>query len=179
MVLDTGEEKTYETVMYDLVLQQHRRGHLGMLLVVVLNEVLVANSFLLLHHHRDLDHLAEAGSARVASFEDHDGRGWEGKARSRGVHRSGRSDPDPTHRSGLGAADFSGLEKRLTMRLPISQPPTSGVLVDSPLSAHFCSASLLDLVAVRFAIRSSSPPPFLLVSALACHSSPSNMATIV
>jgi hypothetical protein len=67
------DEKTYETVTYNLMLQQHGRGHLGMLLIVVFDEIVVTDPLLLLHQYCDLDDLSETGSARIPGFEDHGG----------------------------------------------------------------------------------------------------------
>jgi hypothetical protein len=67
------DEATYETVTYNLMLQKYRRGHLGVLLIVMLDEIIVIDALFLLHHHRDLHDLSEACSARVASFENHAG----------------------------------------------------------------------------------------------------------
>ena len=63
---------TYKTVRYDIMLFQHGRGHLRMLVVVVLYEVFITHTGFLLHEDCGFHDFAEAGRVGVACFEDHD-----------------------------------------------------------------------------------------------------------
>lgn len=60
--------KTYKTICNTIMLLKHRRSHLGMLMVVVLDEVLVAHAGFLLHEDRDFDHFAETRGIGIAGF---------------------------------------------------------------------------------------------------------------
>lgn len=57
--LVSGDD-AYETVRDDVVLLQYWRGHLGMLVVVVLDESLVADSWLFTDEDGCFDDLTEA-----------------------------------------------------------------------------------------------------------------------
>lgn len=61
----------YEAVRYHVVLLQHVRGHLGVLVVVVVDEVFVAHAGFLLDEDAGFDDFAEACGVGVAGFEDH------------------------------------------------------------------------------------------------------------
>lgn len=50
------------------MLLKHRRSHLGMFMVVVLDEVLIAHAGFLLHKDRGFDHFAETGGIGIAGL---------------------------------------------------------------------------------------------------------------
>ena len=63
----------YKTVRDHVVLLQHRRSHLSVLVVVMLDEVGIAHSGLLSHEDGGFDDFAEACCRGIAGFEDHSG----------------------------------------------------------------------------------------------------------
>ena len=62
------KEKTYKTIGNTIMFLEHRRSHLGMLMVVVLDEVLIAHAGFLLHEDGGLDHFAETRGISIAGF---------------------------------------------------------------------------------------------------------------
>ena len=63
--------EAYKTVRDDIVLLQHWCCHLGVLVVVVLDEVFIAHAGFLLHQDGGLDYFPESSCVWVAGFEDH------------------------------------------------------------------------------------------------------------
>lgn len=72
MDMEGGDEgDTYQGICDHIMLLEYRRSHLGMLVVVMLDEVRVAHAWFLLDQDGGFDDFAEAYSVRVACFEDH------------------------------------------------------------------------------------------------------------
>ena len=63
--------KSYETVSYDIVLLQYRSGHLSMLVVVMLDEVLIAHARFLLHEYCGFDDFSKTCCVWIACLENH------------------------------------------------------------------------------------------------------------
>ena len=54
-----------------MMLLKHGRSHLGMFMVVMLDEVVIAHAGFLLHEDCGFDHFAETRGIGIASFQDH------------------------------------------------------------------------------------------------------------
>jgi hypothetical protein len=65
--------KAYKTVGDNVMFLQYWRSHLGVLVVIMLDESLVAHAGFLLYEDCSLDDLAEAGCVWIAGFEHHVG----------------------------------------------------------------------------------------------------------
>ena len=64
--------RTYQRVVDDVVFLEHWGRHLGVLVIVVLDEGFVAHPGLLLDEHAYFGYFAEARCAGVTGFQDHD-----------------------------------------------------------------------------------------------------------
>nr|POE72907.1 hypothetical protein CFP56_30846 [Quercus suber] len=62
---------TYKRVGQDVVFLQHRRGQLGVPVVIVLDEGRVAHAWLLLDEDRRFGHFPETRRVGISGFEDH------------------------------------------------------------------------------------------------------------
>ena len=65
--------QAYKTVRDHVVLLQHRRRHLCVLVVVMLDEIGVAHAGFLSYEDGGFDDFAEACCRGIAGFEDHSG----------------------------------------------------------------------------------------------------------
>jgi hypothetical protein len=64
--------KTYQAISYNVVFLEHWSSHLGVLVVVVFDEVFIAHARFLLDHYRCFDDLPKTCRIWVTSFENHD-----------------------------------------------------------------------------------------------------------